>query len=233
MEEILILLGLWGLFVTFGVPVLAWQALQSANRANDAARQLSEKLDALDYRISNTSLSSAPQNSTPEAKTGTETLRAPIPTGSPASSRADDPVPDPIPTGPISVSASAPSPETAEAEPPAAAFDKQRQFNPDALLRGRGIVILGAITLGLGSILLVRHGIDAGWFSPIFRLMLGGLGGFGLIAGGEWLRRHPARFPTPFPPRMQPLPALLRVVSSPSWRPFTPPMRFTDICRHP
>lgn len=63
-----------------------------------------------------------------------------------------------------------------------------RSWNPDALLQGRWITILGGIALAIGGLLLVRYGVTAGWFSPELRLISAGLGGAAMVVGGEWIR---------------------------------------------
>ncbi|MDP4536246.1 DUF2339 domain-containing protein [Alkalimonas collagenimarina] len=54
----------------------------------------------------------------------------------------------------------------------------------------RGMVWLGGIAMALGGIFLVRHSLDAGWFTAELRLIAASLLGFALIAFSEWLHQH-------------------------------------------
>ncbi|CAM5223952.1 DUF2339 domain-containing protein [Alishewanella longhuensis] len=53
----------------------------------------------------------------------------------------------------------------------------------------RGMVWLGALALAFGGIFLVKHSLDAGWFSPVLRIASGVLLGLGLLAASEWLHQ--------------------------------------------
>lgn len=53
----------------------------------------------------------------------------------------------------------------------------------------RGMVWLGALALAFGGIFLVKHSLDAGWFSPALRIASGVLLGLGLLAASEWLHQ--------------------------------------------
>lgn len=53
-------------------------------------------------------------------------------------------------------------------------------------------VYAGGLALALGGILLVRYSIEAGLIGPLVRVILGLLLAAGLVAAGEWLRRHDA-----------------------------------------
>ncbi|KKO47252.1 hypothetical protein WG68_00975 [Arsukibacterium ikkense] len=53
----------------------------------------------------------------------------------------------------------------------------------------RGMVWLGGLALAFGGIFLVRHSLDAGWFSPTLRIVSGVAMGLLLVAGSEWLHR--------------------------------------------
>ncbi|HTR82871.1 MAG TPA: DUF2339 domain-containing protein [Reyranella sp.] len=55
-------------------------------------------------------------------------------------------------------------------------------------LGARAFIWIGAITLALAGIFLVRYSIEEGWLSPLVRVVLTTLFGFGLIAGGTGLR---------------------------------------------
>lgn len=53
----------------------------------------------------------------------------------------------------------------------------------------RGMVWLGGVALAFGGIFLVRHSLDAGWFSPVLRIISGLAMGLLLLAASEWLHR--------------------------------------------
>ncbi|MDP2716243.1 DUF2339 domain-containing protein [Rheinheimera sp.] len=53
----------------------------------------------------------------------------------------------------------------------------------------RGMVWLGGVALAFGGIFLVRHSLDAGWFSPALRIISAVVMGLLLVAGSEWLHR--------------------------------------------
>jgi uncharacterized membrane protein len=58
-------------------------------------------------------------------------------------------------------------------------------------LTSRWLVWLGAITIALGSVFLVRYSIERGWLGPGVRVAFGLAFGLALMLGGEWLRRQP------------------------------------------
>ena len=57
----------------------------------------------------------------------------------------------------------------------------------------RGMVWLGALALAFGGIFLVKHSLDAGWFSPALRITSGVLLGLGLLAASVWLHQKKLR----------------------------------------
>lgn len=59
---------------------------------------------------------------------------------------------------------------------------------------GKAGVLVGALTLGLGTIFLVRYSIEMGVFGPLFRISGGLLLGALLLSAGEWVRRHPGQY---------------------------------------
>ena len=56
----------------------------------------------------------------------------------------------------------------------------------------RWIIAAGGLTAALGGLFIVRYSIEQGLLGPEARVVLGGLVGLGLIAGGEWVRRRTA-----------------------------------------
>jgi uncharacterized membrane protein len=53
------------------------------------------------------------------------------------------------------------------------------------------LVWLGAVTIALGSIFLVKYSIERGWLGPAVRVALGFTFGMVLLLAGEWLRQRP------------------------------------------
>ena len=60
-------------------------------------------------------------------------------------------------------------------------------------LGARAFIWLGAITLALAAIFLVRYSIEEGYLSPDVRVILAALFGAGLVAGAEWMRSRDDR----------------------------------------
>jgi len=95
----------------------------------------------------------------------------------------------------VEVPASEPAPEpvpamAAAVEPPAKPAKASGSGFED--LFGRKLPIwAGGITLVVAAVLLVKYSIDAGLLSPIVRVVLGAIFGFGLIGGAEVARRKP------------------------------------------
>lgn len=63
--------------------------------------------------------------------------------------------------------------------------------NLEEKLFSRWFVVIGAVAVGLSAVFLVRHAMQVGWLTPVIQCFLGALLGLVLIAGGEFLRRHP------------------------------------------
>ncbi len=88
---------------------------------------------------------------------------------------------------------SAPAAEIATAAPEAAAAPRPSTLdNIERSITSRWFVWLGAATLALAGVFLVREAVERGWLGPGVRVTLGFLAGLALIALGEWVRR---RFP--------------------------------------
>ncbi len=68
---------------------------------------------------------------------------------------------------------------------------KQEDF--ESRLGGRWTTLLGGIALALGMVFLVRHSIEAGWFGPGARILMGVFFSAALFAAGELLRSSDRR----------------------------------------
>ena len=64
-------------------------------------------------------------------------------------------------------------------------------------LAGNWLVWLAGAVLALGGVFLVGVAIDNGLVSPPVQIAIAILAGAGMITGGEWLRRNPARYQGP------------------------------------
>ncbi|TMJ28585.1 MAG: DUF2339 domain-containing protein, partial [Alphaproteobacteria bacterium] len=60
-------------------------------------------------------------------------------------------------------------------------------------LGARAFIWIGAVTLALAAIFLVRYSIEEGWLSPEVRVILAALFGFALIGGAEKMRTRDDR----------------------------------------
>lgn len=86
-----------------------------------------------------------------------------------------------------------PPPPLPEPEPaPEPVAIAARSGGVEQALTSRWLVWLGAVTIALAGIFLVKYGIDHGWLGPATRVTLGFVAGVALMAGGEWLRRRPS-----------------------------------------
>jgi len=68
---------------------------------------------------------------------------------------------------------------------------KSSNVSIEGKMATRWLVWLGAVTLALGSVFLVRYSVDQGLLIPELRIVIGILVGTGLIIWGEWFRRRP------------------------------------------
>lgn len=131
------------------------------------------ELKALERRLDLLANELREAGTTPAAEPGPEPEAEPVEAASPRVEPEAEPAP-----------AAAPAP----APPPTGAG---RGFNWEEAFTARWLVWLGAVTLALGGIFLVKYTIDQGLLGPTVRIILGVLMGLGLIAVGEWLRRRP------------------------------------------
>jgi uncharacterized membrane protein len=69
----------------------------------------------------------------------------------------------------------------------------QPQVGWEQRLGARAFIWIGAVTLALAAVFLVRYSIEEGYLSPQVRVILAALFGFALIGGGERIRSRDAR----------------------------------------
>lgn len=108
--------------------------------------------------------------------------------------------PAPVVEGEIAAEPAAPEPAAASpAEPPPPPPPPPRapaeRPRLEELLTVRWAVWLGAGTLALATVFLVRYSIEQGLLGPTVRIALGLLLGLALLAGAEWLRRFEPAVP--------------------------------------
>ncbi|MFN4016557.1 MAG: DUF2339 domain-containing protein [Reyranella sp.] len=182
MEEIfLILVGIaWAL----GTPLIAIVALVRTSGLRRQNERLASELVALRRQLSTT----APQALPPTVESG------PVPEASAGAAVPPPPAPPFVPE---------PEPQ---AEPDAIVIGKDLPSSRQVLappglptiepvkggweqrLGARAFLWIGAITLALAAVFLVRYSIEEGYLSPEVRVILAALFGFALIAGAERMR---------------------------------------------
>jgi uncharacterized membrane protein len=167
-----------GLFVLAGAAV-AFVALQ---RTKDLAAQLR----ALNFRLDRLAAGEAPA-AAPEP----EPELAPAPEEPPAAAPEPEPTAEPAP-----VPEPEPTPEPQPGSTPGGLWvPPPRPAGPsldwEEVFTARWLVWLGAVTLALGGLFLVKYSIDQGLVGPGARITFGILLGLALIVGGDWLRRRP------------------------------------------
>ena len=90
-----------------------------------------------------------------------------------------------------------PALEAPATTPPAPAWQSPTAPPPDIgweqRLGARAFIWVGAVTLALAAIFLVRYSIEEGWLSPEVRVILAALFGFALIGGAEKLKTRDDR----------------------------------------
>jgi uncharacterized membrane protein len=94
-----------------------------------------------------------------------------------------------------------PPPFEAAVPPPAPVWEPQApQAQPqpagigwEQRLGARAFIWIGAVTLALAAVFLVRYSIEEGWLSPEVRVILAALFGFALIGGAEKVRTRDDR----------------------------------------
>lgn len=182
MDEIsLILLAVgWAI----GTPIVAIVALVRSSGLREQNERLARDLALLRRQVEQLAQPPAPNSLAPEVAVETPASAAEQPADPvPPVEAADSAVPPaaelPPPFAATPIAAPAPAPVAAGR--PATASLEQR-------LGSRAFIWVGAVTLALSAIFLVRYSIEEGYLSPEVRVVLAALFGFGLIGGAEKLR---------------------------------------------
>ncbi|MBK1634192.1 DUF2339 domain-containing protein [Rhodovulum adriaticum] len=166
-------------------PLIAVIMVRRANRRADALAdrlmRLERKLD--DLRDRNAQAPPEPAPTMPEAEPAAavdaaEVITAPV--------REDAAVDD---TDTDAQGAAAPGPWDAP-EPPEPAPAEHRP-NIEETLASKWMIWLGAIAVALSAVFLFRYAIDAGWLTPMARVIAGLMLGGALLGAGEWAARRP------------------------------------------
>lgn len=170
MEEIL--LGLLAVAWALGTPIVAIVALVRTSRLREANERLVAEVALLRRQ-------SLPQETLPQPFVAppVEVVPAPAPPFEP------DPEPTPLPVADK-------VPEEVLAPPLVVA---PVQGGWEQRLGARAFLWVGAITLALAAIFLVRYSIEEGYLSPEVRVILAALFGFALIGGAEKMRTRDDR----------------------------------------
>lgn len=168
----ILLVGFLGLIV----PGLAISAFARTGRLRAEIESLSARLAGLEAALRDGRVSDAA--AAPAA--GAEPARSAAAEADPATAPAEAPRP--------TWAGAAPAAPPSTPGPGGSGLDRfERQVT------SRWFVWLGAATLGLAGVFLVKEAAERGWLGPGVRVTLGFLTGLVLIAAAEWIRR---RFPS-------------------------------------
>jgi uncharacterized membrane protein len=162
----LILLGIvWAI----GTPIVALIALARTSGLRDENARLAAELANLRRQIGE-GAAPVPVAEPPAPAPVVEEAALPPPfTPEPAVEAPPAPLPPPAPAW----------------QPPA---PQPADIGWERRLGARAFIWVGAVTLALAAIFLVRYSIEEGWLSPEVRVILAALFGFGLIAAAERVR---------------------------------------------
>ena len=165
MDEILLIL--LGIAWAIGTPILAIVALVRTSRLRDQNERLAADVARLRRQMA-------------------EATPLPPPFEAPAAEILPPPAPPFEPE---------PAPEIAAAPPPAppAPSVEPIKVGWEQRLGARAFLWIGAVTLALAAVFLVRYSIEEGYLSPEVRVILAALFGFALIGGAEKMRARDER----------------------------------------
>jgi uncharacterized membrane protein len=165
-EILLILLGMvWAI----GTPLVAMVALVRTSRLRSQNERLAGELALLRRQMADAAL--------------------PPPFVAPAAEIAPPPAPvfepEPPPEPALTPAAPAPAAPAPVVEPVRVGWEQR--------LGARAFLWIGAVTLALAAVFLVRYSIEEGYLSPEVRVILAALFGFALIGGAERMRTRDER----------------------------------------
>jgi uncharacterized membrane protein len=203
MFSLLILIAIYLL----AAPLFGMAALRRVNRAAGAIGSLDARIGTLgrqvdDLRREITELRAAggAPLETDEDQVGVDRAEAAPTSTEPAPEPPEAPEAEP-PEPEVEPEPEPPAEPEAELEPAEDQVGVSAVGGPSAMagflsrleesLTQRWLVWLGAVTLALGGVFLIKYSIDKGWLGPAVRTSLGFLMGIALVVAGEWLRRQP------------------------------------------
>ena len=183
MEEIfLILLGIaWAV----GTPIIAIVALVRTGRLRDQNERLTADLARLKRQMAE-----APLPPPPVHQPVAEATLPPSPVQAPVAEAVPPPPAPPFEPEPAALVITPPPPAPAQPWEPMAAPDN---VGWEQRLGARGFVWIGAVTLALAAVFLVRYSIEEGYLSPEVRVILAAAFGFALIGAAEQIRSRDDR----------------------------------------
>ena len=170
----LILLGFFAVAWAIGTPIAAIVALVRTSGLREQNARLALEVTNLRRQIESAA------GIAPAAAPAPEVAPAPEPEALPAPAPPDalpPPFEDAVPAPPVPVFEPAPTPPAPQ---PAIGWEQK--------LGARAFIWIGAITLALAAVFLVRYSIEEGYLSPEVRVILAALFGFVLIGGAEKVR---------------------------------------------
>lgn len=193
MEGISFFMFLIAAFFGVVVPILAISAFTTARKQANAIQRIGNEVQGAFAALRSLqdelqSIRRAPPPTTAPVAAPAAGMPAPAPA-------APKPAPVPAETpatyaGPWRSVPKDPAPATAEKQAPVRG---SRLDTFERQVTSRWFVWLGAATLGLAGVFLVREAAERGWLGPGTRVTLGFIAGCALVAAGEWVRR---RFPS-------------------------------------
>jgi uncharacterized membrane protein len=167
-----------GIVWAIGTPIVALLALARTSSLRDENARLAIELANLRRQIG--------EGAAPAAESAAPIAAPPPPIAAPP---APAPVVEeatlPPPFTPEPTVEAPPSPPAPAWQPPA---PQPADIGWERRLGARAFIWVGAVTLALAAIFLVRYSIEEGWLSPEVRVILAALFGFGLIAAAERVR---------------------------------------------
>lgn len=175
----LVLLGILAIAWAIGTPIAAIAALVRTSGLREQNARLALEITNLRRQIELAAGEMPAATEAPETAPAPEALPAPPPP-------EELPPPFEAAVPPPPVPAFEPAPTSATVAPRPAIGWEQR-------LGARAFIWIGAITLALAAVFLVRYSIEEGYLSPEVRVILAALFGFVLIGGAEAVKSRDDR----------------------------------------
>jgi uncharacterized membrane protein len=170
----LVLLGLFAIAWAIGTPIAAIVALVRTSGLREQNARLALEVSNLRRQME------LAAGTLPAALPAPEVAPAPEPEPQLVPAQADD-LPPPF-------EETAPPPPVPAFEPAPQPAPTQPAIGWEQKLGARAFIWVGAITLALAAVFLVRYSIEEGYLSPEVRVILAALFGFALIGGAEKIR---------------------------------------------